>query len=101
MAEQEISMQADRLSLQEWEEMSKEGLDHPMPFYSSGISMWPLLRAKGDYVQIVYPRRELKIGDIIVFHRKDGKDVAHRLCWMDDEMLETIGDFHGPVWQAW
>jgi len=84
--------QADTISMEMWEELAKEGSEAVITVNTNGISMWPLLRSRNDSVRITYPRRELMIGDFIMFHRADGKEIAHRICWMDDTMLETLGD---------
>lgn len=81
-----------KISVEEWEERAKAGEDMSITVYTNGMSMWPLLHCYHDSVRIVYPRRELQIGDIVMFHRADGKEIAHRLCWMDDTMLDTLGD---------
>lgn len=80
------------LSMEQWEEMAKEGSNATIAVNTRGISMWPLLRPDRDSIRMVYPRRELRVGDIVMFHRADGKEIAHRICWMDDTMLDTLGD---------
>ena len=92
MKNEKITLSEERITMQEWEQLAKEGIRMPIAVFTSGISMWPLLRAHEDYAIMEYPQRELQKGDIVVFHRTDGKEVAHRLFWMDDESLQTIGD---------
>ena len=88
----EVVLSEERITMQEWEQLAKEGIRVPVAVFTSGISMWPLLRAHEDYAMMEYPTRELQKGDIVVFHRADGKEVAHRICWMDETTIQTIGD---------
>lgn len=92
MKKEKVTIAEERITMAEWEQLAKEGIRMPIAVFTSGISMWPLLRAHEDYAVMEYPTRELRKGDIIVFHRTDGKEVAHRLCWMDETSLQTIGD---------
>lgn len=80
------------LSMEQWEEIAQSDKKVTVAVNTRGISMWPLLRSNGDSVRLVYPDRPLRIGDIVMFHRADGKEIAHRICWMDDTMLDTLGD---------
>lgn len=92
MDQMDSVMEIDAIPMEIWEEMAKEGADSSVTVNTRGISMWPLLRNSKDAVKIVYPRRKLMVGDIIMFHRADGTEIAHRICWMDDEKIQTIGD---------
>ncbi len=92
MKKEKVTIADERITMEEWEQLAKEGIRIPIAVFTSGISMWPLLRAHEDYAIMEYPARELKKGDIVVFHRTDGKEVAHRLFWMDETSLQTIGD---------
>ena len=81
------------ISLEMWEQLSQEGVDVPMELPSFGISMWPLLHAKGDYVRIVPIRREIAKGDIVIYHNSaNGKNMAHRVVRVSDDMIQTRGD---------
>ena len=80
----------ETISMEMWEAMVET--DIPVMMYTRGISMWPLLRADGDHVRMVHPRRELKKGDIVTFRRADGKEVTHRICKLKEEMFQTLGD---------
>ena len=82
----------DTVSLDEWEQLASIDDNMTACVNTNGISMWPLLRANQDSVRLIYPKRELQIGDIVLFHRADGKQIAHRICWMDETSLQTIGD---------
>lgn len=80
------------LSIEEWEELAKEGSTATIAVNTRGISMWPLLRPNQDSIRMIAPNRELRVGDVVMFHRADGKKIAHRICWMDETMLDTLGD---------
>lgn len=82
----------EQISVEKWEELAKAGSDMTVAVSTNGISMWPLLRCYDDSVRIIYPRRELRIGDIVMFHRADGKHIAHRICWMNETQMDTLGD---------
>lgn len=46
----------------------------------SGTSMWPLLKEGNSQVQLVSGRtKQLKKGDIVLYRRKDGTLVLHRI----------------------
>ena len=46
----------------------------------SGTSMWPLLKERNSQVQLVSGRtKQLKKGDIVLYRRKDGTLVLHRI----------------------
>ena len=92
MKKEEVILSEERITMAEWEQRVQKGIRMPIAVFTSGISMWPLLRAHEDYAIMEYPERELQKGDIVVFHRTDGKEVAHRICWMDETTIETIGD---------
>lgn len=84
--------EVETVSLDVWEKLGSANENMTACVNTNGISMWPLLRAYHDSVHLVYPKRELMIGDIVLFHREDGKEIAHRICWMDDTSLDTLGD---------
>ena len=92
MSEQNINVIYEKLTVEQWRERAKEDPSYTIDVYTNGISMWPLLRCYEDHVTMAYPTRELAVGDIIVFYRADGREIAHRICWMDEEMIQTIGD---------
>ncbi len=82
----------EKLTTQQWKELAEVGADFPLTVYTRGVSMWPLLRYTGDHVQMIYPRRELVIGDIIVFYGADGREIAHRIYKIDGDRIQTLGD---------
>lgn len=81
-----------RVSVETWHEMVAAGYDQPVDVPTNGISMWPMLRNRGDGIKIVAPYRPLRLGDVIMFESKSGKSIAHRICWMDGDRLQTLGD---------
>lgn len=86
----EKDMQYETISMEDWENLKDTAI--PVVMHTRGVSMWPLLRVQGDHVRMVHPQRKLMIGDIVTFRRADGREVTHRLCWFDDDMLQTLGD---------
>ena len=82
----------EKITLEEWKEAVKDKPDMSVDVFTRGNSMVPLLRSYDDSVKLVPFQREMKIGDIIMFIRKDGKEIVHRLFWMDEQKVQTIGD---------
>lgn len=81
---------ADMIDL--WRAMTAQGEDLPVVMPVRGVSMLPLLKAGRDSVTVIPLRRELMIGDIIVFRREDGFYVVHRVRALTQSDVETIGD---------
>lgn len=81
-----------QITLEEWKQMVAKGNNISTKIYTLGASMFPLLRAEGDSVTIIPLQRQLNRGDVVVFLRTDGKCVAHRVCWYDENTVKTIGD---------
>lgn len=92
MKKQDYTISDERITTEQWQELAKEGIRMPVAVFTCGISMWPLLRAHEDHAIMEYPTRELKKGDIVVFYRDDGKQIAHRIFRMNDQYVQTIGD---------
>ena len=92
MSTSEKNVVYETISTEQWKELASENMNIPVVMYTRGISMWPLLRADRDSVIMVNPDRPLKKGDIITFLRSDGKNVTHRICKIDDQQIQTIGD---------
>lgn len=82
------------ISIQQWYEYAKAGIDIPVKIPLYGSSMEPLIRCKKDIVTVVPLKRELFPGDIVLFERPDGAFVVHRLyqCSLDGCMIQTWGD---------
>lgn len=70
----------------------------------SGGSMIPFLASGRDYVFLEKPRKPLKTGDIVLFTRKNGDYVLHRIKRIRPEGYYLIGDrqtyTEGPVDQS-
>ncbi len=82
----------EKLTLDQWRDAVKKHPDLTVDVFTNGISMYPLLHCYHDSVKLVAFQREMQIGDVIMFIRADGKEIVHRLCWMDGDMVQTIGD---------
>ena len=78
MKNEKITLSEERITMQEWEQLAKEGIRMPIAVFTSGISMWPLLRAHEDYAIMEYPQRELQKGDIVVIVSEEDREV-HQL----------------------
>lgn len=67
----------------------------------SGGSMVPFLSGNRDYVYLEIPKRKLKKGDIVLFVRKNGDFVLHRIKKIRKDGYYLIGDRQttkeGPV----
>ena len=83
-----------RLSVEKWHQLALEGTDLPMVTALNGYSMEPLIRYKKDLVTIVPVNRKLLLGDIVLFKKKDGVFVVHRLYRIldDGKNVQTWGD---------
>ena len=65
-----------------------------LPFYVTGSSMNPFLISRRDIVYLKKPRKgELTKGRIVLFRRKDGSPVLHRIRKiLPDSTFEMLGD---------
>lgn len=90
MAAKQEEIQYQTITMEMWESLDEK--DVPVVMHTRGISMWPLLRADHDFVRMVHPSRELMLGDIVTFRRADGKEITHRICYLDEKNLQTLGD---------
>ena len=85
-----------------WRKLTAEGANLKLNVYPSGVSMRPLIRGGRDKVIVSPLRRELMRGDIILFIRKDGAQVMHRVWKLGDKVdcgaasgelrIQTYGD---------
>lgn len=78
----------------------EEGYDFKMPL--EGLSMYPLLIGGRDEVIITTVlAKNLKPGDIVLFVRKDGTHVLHRIYRIKNKMFYLLGDaqtyIEGPI----
>ena len=58
-----------------------------------GTSMWPLLKEGKTRVQVeVKERKQVRKGDIVLYRRKDGTLVLHRIIKVEDDTFLVCGD---------
>ncbi len=62
----------------------------------TGMSMWPLLRHLTDGVIIVPPDR-VRLGDIVLFDRKNGRYTLHRVVMKEKKGFSMAGDHQWHV----
>ena len=82
----------EKLTLEQWRELTAQDPEMSVDVFTRGISMFPLLRSNGDSVKLIPFSREMRKGDIIMFIRADGQEIIHRLCWIGEDAVQTIGD---------
>ncbi len=67
----------------------------------SGFSMNPFLADKRDAVLVERPDRDLKRGDIVLYKRRNGQYILHRIWKVKREGYYIVGDaqteIEGPV----
>ena len=80
------------LSVEQWRELTREGVCIPVRFQLSGNSMWPLIRIRRDYVTVLPLNRPLKRGDVVLFADQIGRYVVHRVWKLDETCVTTLGD---------
>lgn len=68
-----------RLSLEEWVDLAAEGAAIPITTYLRWFSMEPTIRVNRDPVTFIPLNREPIPGDVVLFRRKDGALVCHRV----------------------
>lgn len=80
-------------------ELVEEG--HQVSLLISGSSMAPFLIHQRDTIYFKQPDRELKVGDMVFYQRRNGKYVMHRICRIRPEGFYMIGDaqkeIEGPL----
>lgn len=88
---------------QEYVTMLKELVEegHQVSLLISGSSMAPFLIHHRDTIFFKKPDRELKVGDMVFYRRRDGRYVMHRICCIRPEGFYMIGDaqkeIEGPL----
>ena len=69
----------------------------------SGFSMNPFLADKRDAVLAKRPERDLKRGDIVLYKRRNGQYILHRIWRVNREGYYMVGDaqteIEGPIKQ--
>lgn len=80
-------------------ELVEEG--HQVSLLISGSSMSPFLCHHRDTIYFKQPDRDLKVGDMVFYQRRNGKYVMHRICRIRPEGYYMIGDaqreIEGPL----
>jgi len=85
-------METKKITLEDWSEYARKGIDIPITVTLHGSSMEPLIRYMKDPVTIIPLKREPMVGDIVMFHRADGAYVAHRVHQGTPNRIITWGD---------
>ncbi|CVI70664.1 hypothetical protein NDGK_01951 [Clostridiales bacterium CHKCI001] len=83
-----------RYQLKEFEAVIQEVLDSGGEFqlYPRGSSMLPLIREGRDWVMLVQKGKTLHPNDIVLYHRKDGSFVLHRIVKVRSDGYVLCGD---------
>ncbi len=67
----------------------------------SGSSMTPFLSGNRDYVFLEKPKKQLRVGDIVLFTRENGDYILHRIKKIKNTDYYLVGDrqtnLEGPV----
>ena len=85
-------MDTRTISLEDWAEYARKGVDIPITVPLHGSSMEPLIRYMKDPVTIIPLKREPLVGDIVLFRRADGAHVVHRVYRVTPDRVITWGD---------
>ena len=63
-----------------------------LPLLISGGSMAPFLVHGRDTVFLARVSRPLKRGDIVLYRRKNGACILHRICTLEGDTFSLVGD---------
>ena len=63
-----------------------------LPLLISGSSMTPFLVHGRDTVHLTRVSRPLKRGDIVLYQRKNGAYILHRICAVEGDTFSMVGD---------
>ena len=94
MAETRANPDTARLEMDvdAWHALASTGARVAVTVTPKGSSMRPLIVGGRDSV-LIYPiSGPLRKGDIVLFRRKDGANVMHRVWKLDDKSVTTFGD---------
>lgn len=80
------------IGIEDWCQLSKEGIAPPVTIPLEGSSMQPLIRRGIDPVTIVPLQRPLKKGDVILCTTNPGRFVVHRVWKLKDGLVCPLGD---------
>ena len=72
---------------------------HQVSMQVSGTSMTPFLGHRRDTIWFETPKRDLRVGDMVFYQRKDGRYVMHRICKIKDGRFCMVGDAQN--WLEW
>ncbi|MBR3502727.1 MAG: hypothetical protein IKO07_00605 [Clostridia bacterium] len=82
-----------QLSIPDWHEMAKNGINMPVRTLIHGGSMFPLIRMDRDYVTIVPVTGSVSAGDIVLFASSgEERYVLHRVWKVRNGAVLTWGD---------
>lgn len=77
------------------------GQGETVSFPVSGFSMNPFLADKRDAVLVKRPERDLKRGDIVLYNRRNGQYILHRIWRVKRDGYFMVGDaqteIEGPI----
>lgn len=59
---------------------------------ASGVSMLPCIRPKRDMLHLVKPRKGIRQFDVILYKRKDGSYILHRVMKVQEGSYVLCGD---------
>lgn len=63
-----------------------------IPLVISGNSMSPFLVHRRDTVYLSKVTRPLKRGDMVLYQRKNGDYILHRICKAENDVYQLVGD---------
>lgn len=71
------------------EVLKRDGRVLQMPF---GVSMWPMLKNHKDAMLIETVSEPIKVNDVVLFKRKSGQLVLHRVIGVESDTYSIRGD---------
>ena len=80
------------LGITQWHELGLQGDRIPVTITLEGDSMRPLIRRGRDHVTIVPIDRAVRKGDVVLFCGGPGRFVVHRVCKINGDRVQTLGD---------
>ncbi len=80
------------LTVGQWHAIAQQGAGVAVTVCLAGDSMRPFIRRGTDRVTIVPVTRALRRGDVVLFERGDGSYVVHRVRFLKDGFVQTLGD---------
>lgn len=63
-----------------------------LPLLVSGSSMSPFLVHRRDTVYLIRPKGPPQVGDIVLYRRRSGAYILHRVCQAEGEHFCAVGD---------